>query len=138
MLESETKIEDETDLIPVSVLDENDVFVGTAKVPKGEVHPERHLPQVPNCDLPPGQYKWNRDAQTFEHLAPLGKRKAERILGDAKAITAIVKGFEAAHKAGVPMPKETLHLIDAHNMMQAGTEKLRGYDPTLKRFKDKE
>src|SRR5579872_2749231 len=93
--------------VSVSVLDENDIFIGMALVPPEKVDQQRHLPQVPACDLPIGKYKWNRETETFEHLAPLGLRHANRILGDAKAITAIVKGFEAAHKAGVAMPKET-------------------------------
>ena len=125
------------EIITVAVLDENDIFIGMAAIHPSEINPQRHLPQVGTCDLPSGKYKWNREAETFEHLAPLGRRHAERILGDAKAVTAIVKGFEAAHKAGVSMPKETLELITAHNMMRAGAED-KNLDPALRRFVQKQ
>jgi hypothetical protein len=41
-----------------ALLDDNDVFLGIVEV---DVPGARHLPQINECDLPPGKYRWIAD-----------------------------------------------------------------------------
>ena len=61
----------------VALLDETDVFVGMVDLAEGGRLTSRHLPQVPECDLPPGRYKWNGKA--FEPLPAAQVRPADDV-----------------------------------------------------------
>ena len=93
--------------ITAARLDADGYFAGMDELPETELT-ERHLPNVSECDLPPGKYRWIDGA--FVH-AP--KPKAEDLNLTPHAERAIVKGFEAVMASGIKLPPETVRYVEA-------------------------
>lgn len=57
-------------------LDDRGVYQGVDELDSAEALTDRHLPEVTECDLPPGKYRWNRERKTFEALEHASVRAA--------------------------------------------------------------
>ncbi|MCS7002800.1 MAG: hypothetical protein NZ518_08125 [Dehalococcoidia bacterium] len=58
-------------LVRCALLDERDVYLGMVEVEEDRLT-DRHLPEITDCDLPRGEYRWDREARTF---VPLPRRQ---------------------------------------------------------------
>lgn len=58
---------DEPQIVKAALLDENGVFLRIDSIPIDQLTP-RHLPQITECDLPPGKARWNSETLTFEFI----------------------------------------------------------------------
>ena len=91
------------DLIPAALLDEEGLFLRMEALPEAELT-DRHLPQIADCDLPPGKYKWDAERQQF---LPAGKKSPAAA---PDATRAIVKALDAIAKH-IALPEESLRFI---------------------------
>lgn len=47
--------------LKAALLDEQGIFLRIDELDDAEALTERHLPQITDCDLPPGRYRWVPD-----------------------------------------------------------------------------
>jgi hypothetical protein len=59
----------------VALLDDRDVFIGMDTIADDSQLTDRHLPQISECDLAPGAYRWDAARGTF---LPLPRDSAGR------------------------------------------------------------
>lgn len=96
---------EEIRLIRAARIDKDGVYLGMEDVPEGELTAE-HLPQITECDLPPGKYRWRAEAGAFVPIDS-GFRQIE-----PDALAAIHAGLEAVRKSGVKLPKVTTEWLE--------------------------
>lgn len=89
-------------LIKAALHDADWIYQGIVEVAKSELT-NRHLPEVTECDLLPGQYKWDPEQRTYQ---PLKMNKHKKI--DEGALVAIARGFAAIQAQGTVLPAETV------------------------------
>jgi hypothetical protein len=90
-------------MVRAARLDEAGVFQCVDDLPEAELTP-LHLPQIPECDLPPGAYRWDATAATF---VALPKKSAEQQMKEPSTLRAIARGFMSLQQAGHVFPDET-------------------------------
>ncbi len=77
---------------------------------------ENHVPEITECDLPPGLYVWEPDKRTFTHQETLASRNAPSM---ESAVIALAAAVEAA---GTRMPEEVTNWINAAGARRAAAQ----------------
>lgn len=87
--------------VRAALLDGDGVYLGMDDIP-ADLLTDRHLPEVGDCDLPPGKYRWDADRKTF---LPLARPSRDSL--PPEAVRAIALGFLALSAQGAKLPRET-------------------------------
>ena len=64
--------------IRAALLDEGGRFVRIDSLESADALTPRHLPQITDCDLPVGEYRWDRERHTFVPLPAAQRARAGR------------------------------------------------------------
>lgn len=60
-----------------ALLDERDVYLGVVEIDP-DAATDRHLLEICDCDLPPGEYRWDREQHAFVPLPAIMRACAGR------------------------------------------------------------
>lgn len=94
----------------LETLDGRRVFQGIDTLADASKLTDDHLPQIGECDLPPGRYFWDEANSTF---APIPK-KTQRGSTDlpAQSLNVLALTIHTLKQAGMPQPQESLDWLD--------------------------
>lgn len=87
-------------------LDGRGVYQGMDEFDALEDLTARHIPEVTDCDLPPGKYRWNAQMKTFDAL----ERSSIRPAPDVPAIEDVI--YELAAALGERVPDNVVRWMD--------------------------
>ncbi len=96
-------------LIPVARLDADGLYAGLDHLPASEIT-EDHIVLRDGCDLPPGQYRWDRARQSF---IPAGTPEA-RAVEALPPLNALAWGLLAMWNANLKLPAKSARWLDGH------------------------
>lgn len=90
-------------MIRAALLDENDVYLGIETLRDASQLTPRHLPEITEADLPPGQYRWDR---TLRAMLPLGLLARKPEITTASLEQVVYHLAQAVQRDGADLPSE--------------------------------
>jgi hypothetical protein len=104
-----TETEAPAPLTPVARLDADGLFDGLDHLPESEIT-EDHIVLPDGCDLPPGQYRWDRERQSFIHAGAPEMRAAESL----PPLNALAWGLLTMWNANLTLPAKSARWLDGY------------------------
>lgn len=101
--------EEPVPLIPVARLDADGLYAGLDHLPEAEIT-EDHIVLPDGCDLPPGQYRWDRERQSFIHAGEPEQRAVESL----PPLNALAWALLAMWNANLNLPGKAARWLDGH------------------------
>ncbi len=101
----------------VAVLDDQGVYLGLTLVSAANELTSNHLPDINECDLPAGQYKWNKAKLCFERTP---QASTARKVTEAHTLYAIAQGFKSLAAKGHEFPEVTKNWLSWYDTAISG------------------
>lgn len=104
-----TEPQEPAPLIPVARLDAAGLYIGLDHLPEAGITKD-HIVLRDGCDLPPGQYRWDRERQSFVHAGTPEQRAVESL----PPLNALAWGLLAMWNADMTLPDKSARWLDAY------------------------
>lgn len=88
------------------LIDGRRVFQRVVELPDAAALTPDHLPEIDECDLPPGRYFWDEAEKTFLPIPKAAKRGSADL--GAQTINVLALTIHTLQTAGMPQPQESL------------------------------